>query len=295
MWIVPRATANGIEIEYETFGDESAAPLLLIAGLGSQMISWDEEFCDLLAGRGFYVIRFDNRDIGLSTKLEGAGVPNLSDVLSGVVPSPYRLTDMANDAAGLLDALGIAAAHVVGVSMGGYIAQLLAIDHPERVLTLTAIISGPAPREGVPAKPEGAAVLLAPPAATRDARILQGIEIRRALVGSADPLDEERERRRSQRAVDRSFYPAGAARQLFASLTAEPWLERLGAVRVPALVIGGVEDVLVPVENARMIAAALPNARLIVFEGMGHDLPKRVWPQVTDAIAELARQASAAC
>jgi pimeloyl-ACP methyl ester carboxylesterase len=295
MWIVPRATANGIEIEYETFGDASAAPLLLIAGLGSQMISWDEEFCDLLAGRGFYVIRFDNRDIGLSTKLEGAGVPDLSDVLSGAVPSPYRLTDMATDAAGLLDALGIAAAHVVGISMGGYIAQLLVIDHPERVLTLTAIISGPAPREGVPAKPEGAAVLLTPPAATHDARILQGIEIRRVLVGSADPLDEERERRRSQRAVDRSFYPAGVARQLFATLSAEPWLERLSGVRVPALVIGGVEDVLVPVENARMIAAALPNARLIVFEGMGHDLPKRVWPQVADAIAELARQASAAC
>jgi pimeloyl-ACP methyl ester carboxylesterase len=295
MVTMPRATANGIELEYETFGDPLAPPLLLIAGLGAQMISWDEEFCRLIASRGFYVIRFDNRDVGLSSRLEAAGLPDLNDVLSGEKPPPYRLTDMASDAAGLLDALGIAVAHVAGVSMGGYIAQLLAIEHPERVLSLTAIVSGPSPREGVPAKPEGAAVLLTPLPTTHRERIVRGIEIRRALVGSADPIDEERERVRSETALDRAFYPAGAARQLFATLTAEPWLERLRTVPMPALVIGGAEDILVPVENARMIAAALPGSRLVEIEGMGHDLPRRVWPQVADGIAKLVRQATTAC
>jgi pimeloyl-ACP methyl ester carboxylesterase len=137
--------------------------------------------------------------------------------------------------------------------------------------------------------------LLTPPAATHEGRIAQGVEIRRALVGSGDPIDEEHERRRSQRALDRAFYPAGAARQLFATLTADPWLERLRGVRVPALVVGGVEDILVPVENARMIAAALPDARLMEIDGMGHDLPRRVWPQVADAMAELAQQATSPC
>jgi pimeloyl-ACP methyl ester carboxylesterase len=230
---MPRATANGIELEYEAFGDPQGAPLLLIAGLGSQMISWDEEFCALLASRGFHVIRFDNRDVGLSSRLDAAGLPDLSDVLSLDTAPPYRLTDMASDAAGLLDALEISAAHIAGVSMGGYIAQLLALERPERVLSLTAIVSGPAPREGVPATPEGAAVLLTPPAPTHEERITQGVEIRRALVGSGDPIDEEREHARSKRALDRSFYPAGTARQLFATLSTEPWLDRLVNVRVP--------------------------------------------------------------
>jgi pimeloyl-ACP methyl ester carboxylesterase len=202
---------------------------------------------------------------------------------------------MASDAAALLDVLGIESAHIAGVSMGGYIAQLLTIEHPERVLSLTAIVSGPAPREGVPARPEGAAVLLTPPAATHEERIAQGVEIRRALVGSGDPIDEEHERGRSKRALDRAFYPAGAARQLFATLSAEPWLERLREVRVPALVVGGREDILVPIQNARMIAAALPGARLMEIDGMGHDLPRRVWPQVADSMAELAQQATTTC
>lgn len=292
---MPRASANGIELEYETFGDPESAPLLLIAGLGSQMISWDDDFCRLLEARGFYVIRFDNRDVGLSARLEAAAMPHLADVLSGDEPPPYRLTDMAADALGLLDALGITAAHVAGVSMGGYIAQLMAIDHPERVLSLTAIVSGPAPREGVPATPEGAVVLLTPPAPTHEERIAQGIEIRRALVGSADPIDEQVERLRSQAALERAFYPAGTARQLFATLSAEPWLARLRTVMVPALVVGGVEDILVPVENARKIAAALPNSRLVEIEGMGHDLPRRVWPRVADLMVELVRQATTAC
>jgi pimeloyl-ACP methyl ester carboxylesterase len=293
---MPRATANGIELEYETFGDPRSSPLLLIAGLGTQLLSWDEEWCRLLTSRGFYVIRFDNRDVGLSTRMESAGLPDLSDVMSGAVPPPYLLTDMASDAAGLLVALGLPVAHVAGASMGGYIAQLLAIEHPGRVLSLTAMISGPAPREGFPATPEGLAVLLTPPATTREGRIAQGVEIRRALVGSADPIDEDVEWRRSQRAHDRAFYPAGAARQLMATLSAEPWLGRLTDLDVPALVVGGVDDILVPVENSRAIAAAIPGARLIEIDGMGHDLPKRGWSSIADAIAELAaRRSATAC
>lgn len=293
---MPRATANGVELEYETFGDPSASPLLLIAGLGTQLLSWDEEWCRLLVGRGFYVIRFDNRDVGLSTRMELTGLPDLADVMSGAVPPPYLLDDMASDAAGLIETLGLPAAHVAGASMGGYIAQLLTLEHPDRVLSLTAMISGPAPREGFPATPEGLAVLLTPPASTREARIAQGVEIRRTLVGRADPIDEEVEWRRSQRAHDRAFYPAGAARQLMATLGADPWLGRLSAVEVPTLIIGGVDDILIPVENARAIAAAIPGARLIEIEGMGHDLPKRGWSEIADAIAELAaRQSATAC
>ena len=291
---VPRATANGIEIEYETFGDPDGAPLLLIAGLGSQLLSWDVGFCELLGERGFHAVRYDNRDVGLSSRLE-VGLPDIYQVLRGEVAPPYRLEDMAEDASALLDGLGFRPAHIAGASMGGFIAQLLAINHPDRVLSLTAIVSGPAPRESVPATPEGAAVLMTPPAPTHEERISQGVELRRALVGSGDPFDEEEERWRTQRALDRAFYPAGVGRQLLATLSAQPWLERLATVAVPTLVIGGLEDILIPVENARMIAAAIPGARLIEVEGMGHDLPKRVWQQVADAMAELARQSTTAC
>jgi pimeloyl-ACP methyl ester carboxylesterase len=292
---VPRAKANGIEIEYETFGDPKDAPVLLIMGLGAQMITWEEGFCETLAGAGFHVIRFDNRDSGLSTRMEEAGLPDMAAALSGDVRPAYQLDDMAADAVGLLDALGVGAAHVVGASMGGYIAQLVAVNHPDRVLSLTSIMSGPAQPEAVPPKPEGMAILLVQPPATRDERIAQGMEIRRVLIGPADPFDQDRERARAERAVDRAYYPIGTGRQLVAILAAHPRLKALKQVRVPTLVIHGTADVLVPVENGRMVAAAVPGARLVEIEGMGHDLPMRVWSQVVDAIAEVARQASAAC
>jgi pimeloyl-ACP methyl ester carboxylesterase len=290
---VPRARANGIELEYDTFGGRSAQPLLLIMGLGAQMISWDEGFCAQLADRGFQVIRFDNRDSGLSTWMKDAGPPDVMAALSGNPQPAYQLDDLAADAAGLLDALNIRAAHIVGASMGGFIAQLVAINHPERVLSLTSIMSGPGWADGVPPKPEGVAVLMAPPPDTRDGRIEQAMSFRRALVGPGDPLDEALERARVTRAVDRAYYPAGTGRQFVAILAEKGRLERLKQVRVPTLVIHGVDDVLIPVENGRLVADAVPGARLIEFEGMGHDLPKRVWPQVADAIAELAQQPNA--
>ena len=287
---MPRVKANGIEIEYETFGDPSAPPLLLITGLGAQMTSWEKTFCEQLAGRGFHVIRFDNRDSGLSTLMENAGYPDLAAAFSGHALPAYELDDMAGDAAGLLDALGIDAAHVVGASMGGFIAQLVAINHPDRVLSLTSIMSGPGGVDEVAPKPEGAAVLIATPPGTREERIEQAMSFRRVLLGSGDPFDEAYERARAIGAIDRKYYPVGIGRQLVAILAADSRLERLKQVHVPTLVIHGVDDVLVPVENGRLVAEAVPGARLLEIDGMGHDVPARVWPQVLDAIEEIARQ-----
>ncbi len=289
---MPRLRANGIDIEYETVGDPRAAPMLLVTGLGAQLIAWDESFCLQLAERGFHVIRFDNRDAGLSTKMEEAGEPDLIAALAGNPRPAYKLDVLADDAVGLLAELGIGAAHVLGVSMGGYIAQLMAINHPDRVLSLTSIMSGPSWPESVPARPEGVAVLMVPPPSTREARIEAAMSGRRALRGSADRFDEAFERARAAHAIDRAYYPLGAARQLVAILATEPRLERLRRIRIPTLVIHGVDDVLVPVENGRLVAAAVPGARLIEFEGMGHDLPERVWPEVLDAVVETSRKAN---
>lgn len=287
-----RVRANGIDIEYETFGDPEAAPLLLVMGLGAQMLSWDEDFCAGLAARGFYVIRYDNRDSGLSTKMESAGQADILGAFGGNPNPAYSLEDLADDAVGLLDGLGIRAAHIVGASMGGFIAQLVAINHLDRVLSLTSIMSGPGGRDAVPPEPEGAAILMKVPPPTRAEQIEHGLWVRKVLHGPGDPFDEAAETRRVERAHDRSYYPVGTGRQLVAILAADSRVERLGGVSVPTLVIHGIDDVLVPAENGRKVAAAVPGARLIEFEGMGHNLPERVWPQVFDAIEELAREAS---
>ena len=276
---MPRASANGIEIEYDTFGDPSGAPLVLINGLGAQMVGWDEDFCRLLADRGFRVIRFDNRDCGLSTWPE----------------APYTLDDMAADTVGLLEALDIPAAHIVGASMGGFIAQLVALNHPERVLTLTSIMSGPNGEEHVQPTPEGRAVLLIPAPETPQQRIEVGVWAKKTLLGPEDPFDEAYERQRIERAVERAYNPAGFVRQLQAIAAAPGRLERLRSLRVPTLVVHGAADVLVPVENGRNVASAIPGARLVEIEGMGHDVPKRVWARVADEIAALAHQAATAC
>jgi pimeloyl-ACP methyl ester carboxylesterase len=289
---MPRLHANGIDIEYETFGDPQATPLLLVMGLGAQMISWDEAFCAQLAARGFYVIRFDNRDAGLSTKMEDAGIPDVRAAYAGNPQPAYSLDDLADDAAGVLDALGIGAAHVVGASMGGFIVQLMAINHPERVLSLTSIMSGPGGHDAVAPWPEGAEVLMRMPSETREGRIEQGVWVSHVLAGKDNPFDEAEALKLSTRAVDRSYYPLGLGRQLVAILAAKSRLERLGHVSVPTLVVHGLDDPLVPVENGRRVAAAVPGARLLEFEGMGHNLPERYWPAILDAIVETAGRAT---
>ena len=288
---MPRARANGIDIEYEEFGDPKAPALLLVTGLGAQMISWDDAFCEQLAARGFRVIRFDNRDSGLSTRMEAAGPPDVASALNGDPHPAYTLDDMAADAAGLLDTLGIEAAHIVGASMGGFISQLIAINHPGRALSLTSIMSGPSRGEGISPTPEGSALLFRQPPSNPDESIEMAMSGRRLLVGSGDPFDKAFERAKATRAVQRAWYPVGTGRQLLAVLAAEPRLERLHGVRVATLVIHGKDDILVPIENGRMVAAAVPGARMLELEGMGHDIPKRVWSQVIDAIVETAGKA----
>jgi pimeloyl-ACP methyl ester carboxylesterase len=293
---MPRTAANGIEIEYDEFGSPSDRPLLLIMGLGAQMILWDEDFCSQLATRGHRVIRFDNRDVGLSTKLDGAPAPHPMELMQArlageTLEVPYTLEDMADDAAGLLDALEIERAHAVGASMGGMIAQTLAIRHPSRVSSLTSIMSTSGNPNLPPAKPEAMAVLLTPVPTEREAAIERGVEVSRTIGSPGFPFDEGRIRERSARLYDRAFYPIGVARQLAAILAGESRVEALESLSVPALVIHGEADPLVPVEGGRDTHAAIPGAELLLIEGMGHDLPPETWPRIARAIGEMTEKA----
>ncbi|MDP3906130.1 alpha/beta fold hydrolase [Novosphingobium sp.] len=289
---MPQVTANGIRIEYETHGDPANPPLLLIMGLGAQLTLWPIELVEALVARGFHVIRHDNRDIGLSEKFGHAGTPNFRRValmrLFGLrARLPYRLTDMANDSAGLLDALGIDRAHIVGGSMGGMIAQLLAIHHPQRVRTLTSIFSTTGnPRLPRP-RPEAMNALLdrAPANATLDQVIPIGIRVARAIGSPAYPTPEERLRERITRDFARSFYPEGPARQIAAIMDDGDRRKRLRQVTAPTLVIHGTDDPLVPVEGGRDTARAIPGAKLHEIPGMGHDLPLELVDEIAGAIA----------
>lgn len=281
------AKANGIELCYDTFGDRDTPALLLIMGLACQMIAWDDEFCAQLAARGYRVIRFDNRDIGLSTKFGHAGVPNLFDLMLGrPIEVPYLLRDMAADAVGLLDALGIDSAHVAGVSMGGAIGQEMAIGHPKRLRTLTSIMSTTGDPGLPPPKPEAVAVLLAPAPTNRDEYLVSYQRTWQVLRGPGFPLDEARDLDNAARAHARGLSPDGMARQLAAIVASGSRKEALKFVAVPTLVIHGDADPLVPVEAGIDVAKTIPRARLLIVEGMGHALPISMWPRIIDAIAE---------
>jgi pimeloyl-ACP methyl ester carboxylesterase len=288
-----RLQANGIEIQYEVHGDPKAMPLLLIMGLGAQLITWDDGFVDELVKRGFYVIRYDNRDSGLSTKMESAGRADIAAAMAGSPKPAYALDDLADDAVGVLDALHIPAAHIVGASMGGYIAQLVAINHPDRTLSLTSIMSGPGGEDNVPPTPEAGATLVARPGTTREEIIEFGVKARRINGGAGNPFDEAEERAKVERAYERSYYPLGFGRQLVAILAAPSRIPALRNVKVPTLVVHGADDPLVPPENGRRVAEAVPGARYLELPGAGHNLPPGTWVAVADAIAETARQASA--
>lgn len=294
-----RARLNGIEIEYETFGDRSGRPLLLIMGLGAQLLLWEEEFCSELVERGHFVIRYDNRDVGLSTKLEDAGEPNMLEVMQaaaagGPVESAYTLDDMADDAAGLLDALELESTHVAGASMGGMIAQTLVLRHAERVRSLTSIMSTTGNPELPPPKPDALAALMRPRVEEREAAIEQAVSLQRIIGGTAFPLDLERTRRLAARCYDRSFYPAGIVRQLAAVMASGNRAPALASVRTATLVVHGDADPLVPLEGGRDTADAIPGAELLVIEGLGHELPPQVWPRVIDAISAHTEKADAA-
>ncbi|HEU5354223.1 MAG TPA: alpha/beta hydrolase [Actinocrinis sp.] len=292
---MPRAEANGIELEYDTFGAPQDRPLLLIMGLGTQMTAWEPAFCEMLAERGHYVIRFDNRDIGLSTQFDEKPEPDLFAILSGdSSTAPYFLADLADDAAGLLDALGVERAHIVGASMGGMIAQELAIRHGERVLSLCSIMSTTGSRAvGQPA-PEALAALMTPRGADREQAIERAVNVQR-IIGSKTPEFEVTDDVRYERATagyDRAYRPDGGNRQMAAIVASPDRTDALGALKLPVLVIHGDRDPLVNVSGGYATAAAIPGAELIVVPGMAHDLPESLWPTIVDAIAANAAKAA---
>jgi pimeloyl-ACP methyl ester carboxylesterase len=291
---VQRTEVGDVEIAYESFGSPGDTPLLLVMGLATQMLGWPDEFCRQLAGRGMHVVRFDNRDIGLSTHLDAAGAPDVGALVSGTGTAAYSLADMADDTAGLLDALGWDSAHVVGASMGGMIAQSLAIRHPQRVRSLTSIMSTTGDRSvGSPAD-VALGVLFAPPATSRDEALQRAVDTYRVIGSPGFEFDEPALRERAGLSFDRAHDPAGVARQLAAILTTDDRTPHLGEIAVPTLVVHGAQDTLVDISGGRATAAAIPGADLWVVEGMGHDLPRALWPEIVDRITALVERGEAA-
>ena len=281
---MPRAHLGDVDIEYESVGE--GTPLLLIGGLGAQLISWDDAFCDSLVTRGYRVVRFDNRDSGLSTILDDRGVPDLLSLVLGTGLAPYVLDDMALDVLGLLDHLDIARAHVVGMSMGGMIAQLLALRHPDRVMTLVAALSGPAGRPSAVPAPEVVEALLRAPGATFEEQVSAAVELRRALAGGGSGFDEAVARQRAIAQIERAHHPAGTMRQAAAVLASPNMLTSLHELAVPAMVMHGELDPLVPYRSAQAAARAIPDAVFVGVADLGHDLPAGVAWQLVDRITE---------
>jgi pimeloyl-ACP methyl ester carboxylesterase len=290
--------ANGIDICYEIFGDANAEPMLLIMGLGAQMVLWDDAFCGELAARGFRVIRFDNRDIGRSSKLSGGkrlGPLELLKLrfLHIPVTAPYNLHDMAKDTVALMDALSIKSAHVVGASMGGMIAQEVAISFPQRVRSLTSIMSSTGNPKVPPPTREAAMLLMRPTPNTKEEFLARFTQTWKLLRVGKFPQDEARDLVRAERIFERGLNYEGSARQLRAILASGSRKKRLHAVTAPTLVIHGTVDPLVHPFAGKDTAASIPGARLMMVDGMGHALPIEMWPQVIDAIAAHARGAAA--
>lgn len=285
--------ANGVEIAYETFGSAQRPPLVLVMGLGTQMIAWPDGFCGLLADAGFHVIRFDNRDVGLSTHFHDAPPPNIMAGLAGDrdgVGAAYRLEDMAADTVGLLDALSLDSAHLVGASMGGMIAQTVAIRHPKRIRSLTSLMSTPGPSAGRPT-PAALAALFRPPASTREEAVAGTLEVLRVIGSPGHPFDEPAMTELIGRSYDRAYDPAGILRQMGAIAASGDRTEALHKIGTPALVIHGRQDPLIQFDGGEATAAAIPGAHLLAIDGMGHDLPVPLWREITDAITAHAKKA----
>jgi pimeloyl-ACP methyl ester carboxylesterase len=265
--------ANGIELCYDIFGADDAEAMVMIMGLGAQMIEWDAAFCRELATRGFRIIRFDNRDVGQSTTMA----------------SPYKLSDMADDVVGLMDLLRLESAHVVGASMGGAIAQELAITYPQRVRSLTSIMSSTGNPALPPPTTEAMALLTLPPPATRDEFIVRFIANSKMLRVGSFPEDEAKDREHAELIFARGFNPAGPSRQLQAGLASGNRKLRLASVEAPTLVIHGAIDPLIPPDHGRDTAASIPNTKFLMIEGMGHAIPTPMWSLIVSAIADHAR------
>lgn len=285
--------SNGIRMAYDTFGDPAHRPVVLIQGLNMQMIAWEIDFCKALAARGNYVIRFDNRDVGHTTWCSEAGIPDLAELMQSAlegkpVKAPYSLKDMAADTVGLLDGLGIEKAHVAGVSMGGMIAQTMAIDFPQRISSLTSIMSTTSNPALPGPTPEAQQVLFAPPPIEREAYIESRVELWRILSGPGAQIDVEHVRRREGMFYDRGMNPAATVRQLAAIMASGNRRPMLEKVNIPALVIHGDNDPLLPLACGEDTADAIPGAKLKIIKGMGHnlDILPQVWEEVIGAMHE---------
>ena len=280
--------ANGIQLCFETFGDPTDPAVLLVNGFTTQMTGWDAEYCHHIAARGRFVIRYDNRDVGFSSHLDGQ-TASLAEVVAarqglGAMPLlPYTLSDMAADGMGLLTALGIERAHIVGASMGGMIVQTMAIEHPTRVLSLTSIMSNTGNPEFGSSTPEANAILMRPPSSDRETYIEDGASGRK-VWSSPRYFDIEDERARLAVDFDRMFYPEGAGRQFIAIVGSLSREDGLRSLAVPTLVIHGRADTLITLSGGERAAELVPGANLMVLNDMGHDLPRPLWPVILDAI-----------
>jgi pimeloyl-ACP methyl ester carboxylesterase len=296
---MPNVTANGIQIEYDTFGDPLSPPLLLIMGYGCQMILWDEEFCRQLVEKGHYVIRYDNRDIGLTSKFfEKSGGPKILEMLVAlqrgeeVSNVPYTLYDMADDAIGLLDSLSIEKAHICGLSMGGSIAQIMATRYPSRVLSLISIMAGMGgDLDLYPPAPETQAALATLPPAEREEFIKYFINIMTTIAGPNMPPDEKLVYQQGAITYDRCYYPQGMVCQLVALLATGSRKEEVKSITAPTLVIHGDADPLAPLGMGKSTAETIPGAELLIIKDMGHGLScPEVWPTIVEAIAKHTRK-----
>lgn len=289
-------TTNGdVTINYETFGQAGDPTLLLVNGLGSQLINYEPEFCELFVAKGFQVVVFDNRDVGLTTKTAGA-LPDVANFMArfrageSVQDSPYTLRDMANDAFAVLDAVGAVAANIAGMSMGGMIVQRMALDHPGRVLSMTSIMSTTGSSSVGQATPEAAKVLVAAPPQDREGYIEHTIASRKVTGGSHHSDDYWRAQ--AGKMYDRMFYPPGSAFQIAAVASDGDRTEALGSLSVPTLVIHGRLDPLIQLSGGEATAAAIPGAELLVIDEMGHDLPKEIWSEVCEAMLAVSGRAA---
>ncbi len=285
---------GGIAIAYERHGNPDGPPLLLVHGLGMQLVAWHPDLLGALVSRGYDLVVCDNRDVGRSTHLAAAGCPDLRALRSGEAAAPYSLDDMADDLAGLLDGLRWRSAHVLGVSMGGMIAQLLALRHPPRVRSLTSVMS----TTGDPAvsrpTPEAGAILRTPPAADRAGYLEQRVRDAVVTGSTGFAVDLDWVRGSAAAAYDRGHDPDGAMRQSAAIYTGTDRTDALADVAVPTLVVHGDADPLVPAAAGRATAAAVPDAELLEIEGMGHDLPRACWERILDRLDDVTRRADAA-
>ena len=285
--------SNGIQIEYETFGEKSSPAVLLIAGLGAQLLYWQEEFCIKLAEQGYYVIRFDNRDTGLSTKIEGLTAPEIMEKIGDFVMGnkssvPYGLEAMADDAIGLLDTLDIKKVHIIGKSMGGYIAQTLCINSSDRILSLTSIFSHTGDRESFQPTQEVLEVMLTPAPDDREGFINHVVNYFKITYGTGKIFDEEFHKNLVGNSYDRCFYTEGVMRHYLAILSQKNRTKYLQNINVPTLIIHGDEDPLVPLAGGQATAEAIPNSKLKIIKGMGHVMPNLAtyWSEILDEIIQ---------